>query len=107
MESPLVAPMSAAPGVDQAVMIGRRWRRLRKPLVAAMLRQSAATQEEVWAEVAPTAWAAAMMSAIVLPKPTRAATTADVTIDSRIGRLLWDAAHGALHNPASRRGLAV
>ena len=48
-----------------------------------------------------------MMSAIVLPKPTRAATTADVTIDSRIGRLLWDAAHGALHNPASRRGLAV
>ena len=48
MESPLVASMSAAPGVDQAVMIGR-WRRLRKPLVAAMLRQSAATQEEVWA----------------------------------------------------------
>ena len=42
-------PDERRPGVDQAAMIGRRWRRLRK-LVAAMLRQSAATQEEVWAE---------------------------------------------------------
>jgi hypothetical protein len=51
-----------------------------------MLRQSAATHDEVCAGVAPTACAAAMMSAMVLPKPTRAATIAEVMIDSRIGR---------------------
>jgi hypothetical protein len=54
------------------------------PLVAAMDRHRAATHEVVWAGSAPTAWAAAMMSAIVLPNPTRAATTADVTIDRRM-----------------------
>src|SRR5215210_952163 len=57
---------------------------LRKPLVAAMARHRAATHDEVCAASAPTAWAAAMMMAIVLPKPTRAATTADVTIDRRM-----------------------
>ena len=49
-----------------------------------MARHRAATQEEVCAASAPTACAAAMMIAIVLPNPTRAATTADVTIDRRM-----------------------
>ena len=55
--------------------------------MAAVARQRDATQDEVWAGSAPTAWAAAMMMAIVLPNPTRAATTADVTIDRRMIRL--------------------
>jgi hypothetical protein len=29
MDNPLVAAISAAPGVDQAVMMGSRWRRLK------------------------------------------------------------------------------
>ena len=59
---------------------------LRTALVRAMLRHRAATQEAVWSASAPTARAAAMMIAMVLPKPTRAATTAEVTIDRRMNR---------------------
>ena len=51
--APPVAAISAAPGVDQAVMIGWRWRRLSQLLVAAMARQSAVTQDEVCAGSAP------------------------------------------------------
>ena len=49
--SPVEAAIRAAPGVDQAVMIGSRWRMLSKVLVAAMARQRAATQEMVCAGV--------------------------------------------------------
>ena len=80
---PPEAAISAAPGVDQAVMAGILWRRLSKPPVAAMARQSAATQDEVWPESAPTARAAATTMAIVPPKPTSAATTAEMTTDAR------------------------
>ncbi|GEO18363.1 hypothetical protein MAE02_60590 [Microvirga aerophila] len=52
--------------------------------MAAIDRHRAATQEEVCAASAPTAFAAAMMIAMVLPNPTRAATTAEVMIDRRI-----------------------
>src|SRR3954465_8297559 len=68
MPIPLEAAISAAPGVDQAVTIGIRWRTLRNPAVAAMLRHRAATHDEVWAASAPTALVASMMIAIVLPK---------------------------------------
>ena len=81
--APPVAAISAAPGVDQAVMIGWRWRRLSQLLVAAMARQSAVTQEEVCAGSAPTARAAATTIANVPPKPTMAATTAETMIDRR------------------------
>ena len=82
--SPCEPAMSAAPGVDQAVMIGMRWRQPRKALLAAMDRQRPMTAEEVCAGVAPTACDAATMRARVPPKPTRAATTAEVTIEERI-----------------------
>jgi hypothetical protein len=52
--------------------------------MAAVAKHKDATHDDVCAASAPTAWAAAMMMAIVLPKPTRAATTADVTIDRRM-----------------------
>src|SRR3954469_19611676 len=82
---PWEAAISAAPGVDQAVTIGSRWGTLRNPAVTAMLRHRAATQDEVWAGSAPTALAASMMMAIVLPNPIRAAITAETTMDRRIG----------------------
>ena len=50
---PLDAAISAAPGVDQAVTIGMPVADAQEALVAAMLRQSAATQEVVWAASAP------------------------------------------------------
>src|SRR4051794_19720977 len=84
MPIPLDAAISAAPGVDQAVTIGIRWRTLRNPAVAAMLRHRAATHDEVWAASAPTALVASMMIAIVLPKPIRAAMTPETTMDRRI-----------------------
>ena len=84
MPIPLDAAISAAPGVDQAVTIGIRWRALKNPAVAAMLRHRAATQDEVCAASAPTALAASRMIAIVLPKPIRAATIPETTMDRRI-----------------------
>src|SRR5690606_17132584 len=78
---PAEEAISAAPGVDHAAMMGMRWRRLRYPLVAATARHRAATQDDVCATSAPTACAAATMSATVPPKPTSAATMADITTD--------------------------
>lgn len=49
-----------------------------------MARQSPATQDEVCAGVAPTAWAAAIMIASVPAKPTSAATTAEAITEMRI-----------------------
>ncbi len=48
-----------------------------------MLRQIAATHDVVWAAFAPTACAAAMTIAMVLPKPTRAAMKAEETMEGR------------------------
>lgn len=49
-----------------------------------MLRQMAATHDVVCAAVAPSACAAAMTIATVLPNPTRAATKAEETMDGRM-----------------------
>ena len=81
--APPVLAISAAPGVDQAVMIGWRWRMLSQMLVAAMARHSAVTQDAVWSASAPTARAAATTIASVPPKPTNAATSAETITDSR------------------------
>ena len=83
---PLDAPMSAAPGVDHALMTGILVRQDKYRLSTAMARQSAVTALAVWAWVAPTASEAAMISASVPPKPTMAATKAETGIETRMGK---------------------
>ena len=70
------AAISAAPGVDQAVMMGRRCRRLRIAVEPAMAQQMAVIHDAVSARVACTASAAASTMAIDPPQPTMAAVTA-------------------------------
>ena len=84
MVKPLLAATSAAPGVDQAVMTGIFVRQESQAVSSAMARQIAVTQLAVWSCVAPTASAAAMISASVPPKPTIAATKAEIGIEMRI-----------------------
>ena len=83
---PVLAATSAAPGVDHAEMMGMRVRQLSHAVSSAMARQIAVTQLAVWSCVAPTALAAAMISASVPPKPTIAATNAEVGMDSAHGQ---------------------
>ena len=84
MVKPLDAAISARPGVDQAVMTGIFVRQDSHRLSIAMARQSAVTQLAVSICVAPTALAAAMTMASVPPKPTMAATKADIGMEMRI-----------------------
>ena len=79
METPLLVAIKAAPGVDQAVTMGRRWLTLRTPLVTAMEMQRAATHDPVCSGVAPTPSAAASTTATDPPKPTITATMAERT----------------------------
>ena len=77
--------MTAAPGVDHAVMIGILCHQDRRPDVSAMERQRTVTQDVVWASVAPTARAASITTANAPAMPTSAATSAAVTVEKRIG----------------------
>ncbi len=84
MVKPVLAATSAAPGVDQALITGILVRQESHRLSSAMARQIAVTQLAVSMRVAPTASAAAMISASVPPKPTIAATKAETGIDMRM-----------------------
>jgi hypothetical protein len=77
--------MTAAPGVDHAVMIGILCHHDRTPDVIAMERQRAVTQDVVCASVAPTARAASRTTAKAPAMPTSAATKAAVMAERRIG----------------------
>ena len=88
---PELTATSAAPGVDHAAIIGIRVRQLSHAVSNTCARQIAVTQLAVWSGVAPTALAAAMMMASVPPRPTIAATNAEIGIDSRM--LGFDAGH--------------
>src|SRR5690606_15789253 len=83
-EKPELAATSAAPGVDHAAMTGIRLRQLSHAVSSAMARHMAVTMLAVWPAVAPTALAAAMISASVPPKPTIAATKAEAGMEDRI-----------------------
>ncbi len=67
MVMPLVAAISAAPGVLQARTTGTRAQALSSALPAALARQIASTQLAVWAGVASRAAAAASTSTMVEP----------------------------------------
>ncbi len=86
MSSPLLAAMRAAPGVDQAQMIGRRWRQESQRLATPLARARPAIQETVWAGVAPSACAAASTTATEAAKPTKTATRAENRRDMRVLR---------------------
>ena len=86
MVKPLEAAISARPGVDQAVMTGILVRQDSHRHSTAMARQIAVTPLAVSTCVAPTALAAARTMANVPPKPTIAATKADIGMEMRIVR---------------------
>jgi len=94
---PLEAAISARPGVDQAVMTGILVRQESHRHSTTMARQIAVTPLAVSTCVAPTALAAAMTRASVPPKPTIAATKADMGMEMRIFLpcLLDHGAHGS------------
>src|SRR4029079_18508590 len=69
--------MSTAPGVDQAVMIGIRYRQARISEVIAMPKHKAAAHDACCDGVAPTARAASTMRRMVLAKPTMTAAAAE------------------------------
>src|SRR5262249_16824907 len=83
MVKPDEAGTSAGPGVAPGVMTGIFVRQDSHRLSTAMARQMAVTQLAVCACVAPSAAAAAMMIASVPPKPTTAATKAEMGMDRR------------------------
>ncbi|MET3520101.1 hypothetical protein ABID25_001929 [Mesorhizobium abyssinicae] len=83
-EKPLDAASSAKPGVDQAVMTGILVRQDSHRHSTAIARQIAVTPLAVSTCVAPTALAAAMTTASVPPKPTIAATKADIGMEMRM-----------------------
>ena len=75
--------MSTAPGVDQAVMIGIRYRQARMSEVIAMPKHNAAAHDACCVGVAPTARAASTISRIVLAKPTMTAAAAEKMIPNQ------------------------
>src|SRR6056297_4085702 len=84
----LVPARSAAPGVDQAVMIGRRCRTDRTALVPIIDRHRTLIHVAFCPSVAPTASAPASTMATEPPKPTRTAIKADRMTDMRKPRFL-------------------
>ena len=85
MALPEVA-ISTAPGVDQAVIIGMRYRQDRMREEIAMPKHSAAAQEACWEGVAPAFRAASMIRRIVEAKPT---TTAVSVAETRLNQPAW------------------
>src|SRR5437868_7181466 len=65
----------AAPGVDQAMVIGRRWRRPRRMATTPTETQRASSPEAAWSDEAPTARRPASTTVKELAKPTRPVTT--------------------------------
>ena len=72
--TPLVPAISAAPGVDQAVSTGSRYRHERPIVVSPMPRPRAQIHDVACAGVAPRACAAANTITTELVKPTSTAT---------------------------------
>ncbi len=75
---PSTAPVdtsNAAPGVDQAMVIGRRRRTLSRMATTPLARQSASSPDAACAWSAPTARSPARTTAKELAKPTTAVTT--------------------------------
>ena len=84
--APALAAINAAPGVDQAVMMGNRWVRDKTAVVTAIEKHSAVIQDAVWPGVAPSAAAADNTMAIDPPQPTTAAITPESNADNGINR---------------------
>ena len=84
IEKPVLAPISAAPGVDHAEITGIFVYQESHIVSTAIARQRAVTMLAVcWCD-APTASAAAMIRASVPPKPTTAATKPETGTDRRM-----------------------
>ena len=77
---PFAATISAAPGVDQAIEIGIRYRRLSPIASRPCSTQSTSRPDAASAGVAPTAWSPAMSSANELANP-----VSEPTIPAEIG----------------------
>ena len=93
--SPFAATISAAPGVDQAIEIGIRYRRLSATASSPWTTQSTSRPEAASAAVAPTIWSPAMSSANELANP-----VSDATIPVVIGWAMEAGRSAAMGFPA-------